>query len=778
MPGVVLFDNCLAKNVTYGFNRDTGSGPKWIVKNCYAKCVRGLVDILNAGTVSPPLEIDGNHFEVIDYWWGDNPPLNVDYVDENGISDPGEGKGYECGILLLTGCSTAEYPGGIIEGASITNNVINPHKRPWLSNADNNAFEAISTCAFQDGGHAIRIETSTSGMVAGVDPATHPADPGTIRDVILKNNVAYGGLSTDVAVRTGGSSWTTVPVSPASFESNPRSSVSLSEFAPPLPHNTLTWFCQRNGQTYTRVGDYWVGGTYSEHRSSVNFALGSSYAAEQGVECVVPVYAAASAAGCHAGHPSVVHIPYGFGGYTYWMAFTPLKAADNAAFENPSVVASNDGVHWEVPIGLNNPVIDAPSAGFNADTNLTWEGNRLVLLYTLMDANYTTYATVSLDGLFWSIPSVVLQTVTAVKIGASPSLYRDFSGGYKLWNVNVVPAMNVVELHTSGSIEGPWVTTACTIDPVIDTIWHMEVHYFNGRYVMLADCMDFAGRHTLAFLTSGDGLAWEISADFPMALAAGQFEGGTADYYKSACVLGDEFGAGNAGFVWHTPSTYLTMRRAPLLSSNPADQPAGYCDMAIAGAVANESPYVLGDTFSRANGDLIGSTPDSGSPNWLAYSNHVQIDNHKIKMGSPHSFAVYPLASATGVVGMRVSSCPVGAAWELEFRSNRSIGGSNKIGLYYVSRTFYLRLYNGSANVALAQWPLPVLGSGALDGAEFSLEVRNGASNTLVVTARMNGRTMASATVSSANKTLLTGTDVAIYIGDTGTRIDSFFAHT
>lgn len=52
-------------------------------------------------------------------------------------------------------------------------------------------------------------------------------------------------------------------------------------------------------------------------------------------------------------HPSVVFIPGGRFGYTHWMAFQPFP--DNVR-ENPCIVASNDGINWEVPPGMSNPV--------------------------------------------------------------------------------------------------------------------------------------------------------------------------------------------------------------------------------------------------------------------------------------------------------------------------------------------------------------------------------------------------------------------------------------
>src|SRR5699024_8293928 len=52
-------------------------------------------------------------------------------------------------------------------------------------------------------------------------------------------------------------------------------------------------------------------------------------------------------------HPSVHAFRIPWNGYRFWMAFTPYP---NTQHENPSIVASGDGVNWVVPSGLTNPI--------------------------------------------------------------------------------------------------------------------------------------------------------------------------------------------------------------------------------------------------------------------------------------------------------------------------------------------------------------------------------------------------------------------------------------
>lgn len=67
-------------------------------------------------------------------------------------------------------------------------------------------------------------------------------------------------------------------------------------------------------------------------------------------------------------HPDVEFFPNGFNGYKYWMVFTPyFGAVENVQiskrYENPTVVVSNDGLNWESPAGIHNPIQGTPGLG-------------------------------------------------------------------------------------------------------------------------------------------------------------------------------------------------------------------------------------------------------------------------------------------------------------------------------------------------------------------------------------------------------------------------------
>lgn len=77
-------------------------------------------------------------------------------------------------------------------------------------------------------------------------------------------------------------------------------------------------------------------------------------------------------------HPSVIDFKLEYKeenwhGYRYWMAMTPYPKGYDA-FENPSLLASQDGLTWVVPPGFGKPLdIKEGRGNFNSDPALVYE---------------------------------------------------------------------------------------------------------------------------------------------------------------------------------------------------------------------------------------------------------------------------------------------------------------------------------------------------------------------------------------------------------------------
>lgn len=84
-------------------------------------------------------------------------------------------------------------------------------------------------------------------------------------------------------------------------------------------------------------------------------------------------------------HPSVVDFKTEHGidswnGFRYWMAMTPYPNSQNA-YEDPNIIASNDMINWEVPVGITNPIDDAVGGDtYNNDTDLIYDPDRDFLI--------------------------------------------------------------------------------------------------------------------------------------------------------------------------------------------------------------------------------------------------------------------------------------------------------------------------------------------------------------------------------------------------------------
>lgn len=104
-------------------------------------------------------------------------------------------------------------------------------------------------------------------------------------------------------------------------------------------------------------------------------------------------------------HPSVLRFRVPWNGYKFWMAMTPY--ADTTQ-ENPSIYGSNDGITWEVPKGVTNPLFPAPEgtpANYNSDTNLIFDknNNKLIMYFReFKDKKVTIYRTESTNGVSWT----------------------------------------------------------------------------------------------------------------------------------------------------------------------------------------------------------------------------------------------------------------------------------------------------------------------------------------------------------------------------------------
>ena len=142
-------------------------------------------------------------------------------------------------------------------------------------------------------------------------------------------------------------------------------------------------------------------------------------------------------------HPAVVFTSSKFGGYYYWMAFTPYPNS-NAALENPCIVASNDGLTWVVPAGVTNPLAPTPEGErYNADTQLIYDGvNGKLYVWSQYGGGETkSFRVETSNGTTWSEPLEM-----AVSLGQAAMLLRR-NGDWQIWNSDQAGAANTTDFY-------------------------------------------------------------------------------------------------------------------------------------------------------------------------------------------------------------------------------------------------------------------------------------------------------------------------------------------
>jgi len=219
--------------------------------------------------------------------------------------------------------------------------------------------------------------------------------------------------------------------------------------------------------------------------------------------------------------PTVLRFSNGWQGYFYWMAISPYPdIPGQAAFENPSILVSQDGQNWSVPPGLTNP-IEAPNEGNLADATLFYDdkSDRLWVYY-LNDVGGIEYResllrTTSADGIKWSAPEVLMSGLdTFVN---SPSVGK-VGSTYYLWSVNSGVGCQAKSTTMNQRISSDGLNWSAplalnVIQPGY-VIWHLNVIPVpsEGQFMALLAAYPVGSNcdHTkLFFANSRDGIDWQ-----------------------------------------------------------------------------------------------------------------------------------------------------------------------------------------------------------------------------------------------------------------------------
>lgn len=216
-------------------------------------------------------------------------------------------------------------------------------------------------------------------------------------------------------------------------------------------------------------------------------------------------------------HPDIYFNPNGWNGYKYWMTMTPYPGG-NSVYENPSVLVSNDGISWNVPTGLTNPIDQQPPEGSNSDVEIVYNGNQLEIYY-VESGGGTSFLRrrVSKDGVQWSgeqsifdLPDYQIMSPAIVKVGSE----------YNMWYTGGANCNSDIAIKLKKSTDGVNWSSAQSVNINHDVnVWHVDVQYVNGKYWMLYSAYpkgSNCGNTDLYFATSSDKTNWITEGKTPI----------------------------------------------------------------------------------------------------------------------------------------------------------------------------------------------------------------------------------------------------------------------
>jgi len=216
-------------------------------------------------------------------------------------------------------------------------------------------------------------------------------------------------------------------------------------------------------------------------------------------------------------HPGVWVFDEPWNGWKYWMIYTPYPDA-LSGYENPSIEVSNDGVNWQVPAGLTNPISPKPptDAGFNSDPEIFFDDLTQTLRVIFRtsgesaESDRDIFEQYTSDGINWSVKTSILHTVSSTENFVSPTTVWDGSN-WQVWTADFADSQAISRRTRATVNDSLGSKTACTLTGIgADQVWHFQVKLVDGEYLMLAQTGDSGGGE-LWLVRSDDGLVWDFT---------------------------------------------------------------------------------------------------------------------------------------------------------------------------------------------------------------------------------------------------------------------------
>lgn len=217
-------------------------------------------------------------------------------------------------------------------------------------------------------------------------------------------------------------------------------------------------------------------------------------------------------------------------GWRFWMVMTPYPNY-SADYEDPSLVVSNDGIYWQVPAGLTNPLYRPLEGPYNNDPDMVYDPDADEIVLWYRDYNVMKRAR-SADGTTWP--------ATATTVGASavsPAFVRDSTGTWHMWVGT--------QHYTAPAAEGPYTSMGATTG--LTNVWHRNMVEAPGGGFHMIYHDDSTGQKNIKVASSSDGTAWTTNTT-PV-LMSGTHDWSSGNVYRPGFTLHED---GDRYRVWYS----------------------------------------------------------------------------------------------------------------------------------------------------------------------------------------------------------------------------------
>lgn len=269
--------------------------------------------------------------------------------------------------------------------------------------------------------------------------------------------------------------------------------------------------------------------------------------------------------------PCIEFIPQGWNGHKFWALITGYTNG-NAATENPAIYYSDDGTTFTPVPGAPFPLVTTPATGNNADPELRLgpDGNLhgFFIKFNSPSGSTGVYWFTSSDGVNWSTPQLLFQSVNTTELATGPIvLYDKANVQWIMWYVHGQTAGNSALVNpirrrvcSGTSPGGTWSSaTTCTVTglPAGRSPWEMHVERRGAQLNLVSTLCDNGtggGNTKLHFAVSDDqGLSWRFATSPFLSASASGWDNSVV--YRGDIVPVDDGGNGLYGLWYSARST-------------------------------------------------------------------------------------------------------------------------------------------------------------------------------------------------------------------------------